>query len=255
VILDEAGNIICWMESPSGVKMMEHAYLCVPFMLGVEDYLAGKPVRVVWIGDYAGPEPKKDGDRWSRRGETLRDTVDAIEEFVKKNKYSQDLKEKVGAAEALLKKSVLERFSVSDNQLIKYCLDAKDAAEQKKNLYHMCDDLPELKYNPINPWWNDRNKETFIYINEHYPFIVNHTRKEYVDKRRNTEMEKLSENKITSWPHPLALLTCETASGGGGDYYGDGEIDVGIWARDLISMESKRPGDDYKEFVVGFREC
>ena len=106
----------------------------------------------------------------------------------------------------------------------------------------MCNDLPDRKIKPatVSSKW--------------YPYIVNHTRKEFVDKRKNAEYErKMDCGRMMI--HPLPLLLSETAGGGGGDYRGTVEEEVGIWARDVITMESERPGEEYKEFIVSFYEC
>lgn len=41
----------------SGVKLMEHAWFLRPFVAGVLGEVRGKPVRIAWVGDYAG-EPE-----------------------------------------------------------------------------------------------------------------------------------------------------------------------------------------------------
>ena len=72
-----------------------------------------------------------------------------------------------------------------------------------------------------------------------YNFIVNHTKKEYVDKRKVPDKD--------GWQiHPLPLLTCEGNGQGGGDFRGDSKL-VGKWARDIISVEK-----DIKVIGKGF---
>jgi hypothetical protein len=61
-----------------------------------------------------------------------------------------------------------------------------------------------------------------------YPYIVNHTKKVYIEKKGNGL-------------HPLALLTAEGNGRGGGDYHGPNIEMVGTWARDVISMENEAP--------------
>jgi hypothetical protein len=106
------------------------------------------------------------------------------------------------------------------------------------NLYELCYDVPDRKIMP----------EPFVATD--CPYIVNHTKKLYVNKNKNTTWTESTEWKI----HPLALLVSESDSWGGGDYSGAQEMDVGSWARDSISMESTCPGSDYTELVVGFAE-
>ncbi len=75
-------------------------------------------------------------------------------------------------------------------------------------------------------------------------YIVNHTKKQYVDKDILPEDEE-------GWSvHPLPLLTCEGNGRGGGDYrlWND---NTGYWARDRISVEETAP-EDYEELIPNF---
>jgi hypothetical protein len=64
-------------------------------------------------------------------------------------------------------------------------------------------------------------------------YLVNHDKKQFVDK---TKVPSDSDG----WRiHPLPLLTCEGNGRGGGDFRGESEL-VGSWARDIISVESKK---------------
>lgn len=66
-----------------------------------------------------------------------------------------------------------------------------------------------------------------------HPYIVNHTKKQYVDKNA------IPPNELGEYFHPLPLLTCEGNGAGGGDFMEDDPEDlVGSWARDYISLES-----------------
>lgn len=70
-------------------------------------------------------------------------------------------------------------------------------------------------------------------IEKSYPFIVNHSKKEFVDKRLVPIKE--------GWKiHPLPLLTCEGNGRGGGDFHGESDL-IGRWARDSISVEEEAP--------------
>jgi hypothetical protein len=80
-----------------------------------------------------------------------------------------------------------------------------------------------------------------------YRYIVNHTKKVYVDK------EKCKKDSNDNTIHPLALLTNETNGLGGGDYHGNNEELCGTWARDTISLESSIP-DGFTELVCDFEE-
>ncbi len=68
---------------------------------------------------------------------------------------------------------------------------------------------------------------------DEYPFCVNHTKKQYVDKRT---VPSTGDDRL----HPLPLLTCEGNERGNGDYFGSYRY-VGSWARDVISVEKEAP--------------
>jgi hypothetical protein len=74
-----------------------------------------------------------------------------------------------------------------------------------------------------------------------YRYIINHTKKQYVDKQKQ---------KVY---HPLPLLTAEGNGKGGGDFRGKGEDLIGIWARDILSVEKEIP-DNFTELICEFKE-
>ena len=74
-----------------------------------------------------------------------------------------------------------------------------------------------------------------------YPFLVNHTKREFVDKR------KVAKGVEGLRIHPLPLLTCEGNGRGGGDFHGESPL-VGSWARDVISAEKSAP-DGFTELA------
>jgi hypothetical protein len=76
-------------------------------------------------------------------------------------------------------------------------------------------------------------------------YILNHTKKRFVDKTKVpvTDTFEGTEFRI----HPLSLLTCEGNGQGGGDFFGKDEKSlVGSWARHIISVEGEVP-KGYKE--------
>lgn len=78
-----------------------------------------------------------------------------------------------------------------------------------------------------------------------YNIVVNHTKKMYT---------VLPEEKKDEWQiHPLPILTCSGNGRGGGDYHGNNEELVGIWAGDSISMEKEIP-EGYSELIITFEE-
>ena len=73
-------------------------------------------------------------------------------------------------------------------------------------------------------------------------YIVNHTKKLYVDKEwKAEETEETEENNYRYIIHPLPLLISEGNGNGGGDYRGNNEQLCGRWARDVISIEDEIP--------------
>ena len=117
----------------------------------------------------------------------------------------------------------------------------KEGKEYDANLYSLCD-----KKNKIKP----KVSET-----DTYQYILNHTKKEFVDKNKVPEIKDWEGTKI----HPLPLLTCEGNGRGGGDFTGDEKGIVGSWARDVISVEKTNPlvttdTMDYKEIIFDLNE-
>ncbi len=110
----------------------------------------------------------------------------------------------------------IEHILSSEGQFYKSRLvwagDYADVEPNGMNLYEMaCEKEPLYREGPVVS----------------HPYIVNHTKKEYVIKPRKGAF------------HPLSLLTAEGNGRGGGDYHGNGT--VGRWARDIISMEDEIP--------------
>ena len=73
-----------------------------------------------------------------------------------------------------------------------------------------------------------------------YQYIVNHTLKMYVDKKK--------ENKNI---HPLPLLVSEGNGNGSGDYGGDNDELCGLWSRHVISVEKNIP-ENYTQLICNF---
>ena len=110
---------------------------------------------------------------------------------------------------------------------VKYLVDV----EEEVNLYGLCDDSTK-----IIP--KARRKE--------YRFVINHTKKCYVDKRK---VPKFNDG----WQlHPLPILTCEGNGRGGGDFRGESSL-IGLWARDLISVSDAEP-IGYEKFIFDLIE-
>jgi hypothetical protein len=119
--------------------------------------------------------------------------------------------------------------------------DYSDAVRGELTYYDMCDRTDEgehiAKELIPKPLTQKQAKE--------FRFIVNHTKKEFVDKT------KVPSND--GWQiHPLSLLTSAGNGRGGGDFRGENEF-VGTWAADVISVEKEIPAD-FKEIVPNFIE-
>lgn len=111
-------------------------------------------------------------------------------------------------------------------------------------------------YDDINP---SLVEETEFDIS--HKFIVNLSRKEYVDVEKYIERSTVKSGPMKDWClHPLPLLTSVGGDQGGGDYHSN-NIDfdrVGRWAYDRIMIVDDKPEGDaflgYKELEVTFKE-
>jgi hypothetical protein len=105
------------------------------------------------------------------------------------------------------------------------------------------DPEPELNENLYNLILSDVDKSITLKstVTSEYRYIINHTKRVYVDKNKHHMI------------HPLPLLVVEGNGRGGGDYYGTNNNCVGAWARDVISIEIEKP-DSYLEYECFFSE-
>ncbi len=82
--------------------------------------------------------------------------------------------------------------------------------------------------------------------NSVYKFLVNHSKKYFVDFSEIPEGD-------SGWKiNPLPLLTCEGNGRGGGDFHVENSL-VGLWARDIIPVEDKKP-KGYEKIVFDLVE-
>lgn len=134
--------------------------------------------------------------------------------------------------------SAVESLILNKPERLVWAGDYADNCKQRKtNVYDRCNDKNQFK--PI----------AMVSIKESR-FIINHTKGLYVDKYK---VPKDASN--CGWQlHPLPLLTCEGNGRGGGGYGGTkGSEFVGTWARDLISVSSKKP-KGFNEITPNFGE-
>jgi hypothetical protein len=124
------------------------------------------------------------------------------------------------------------------------CVWAGDYADDETNINQNDSDNNSSELESLNLYRLADNYSSFesVYKNQNYKYIVNHTKKLYVDK---TKLEKPI--------HPLPLLISEGNGKGGGDYNGNNYDLCGTWARDVISMENEIT-NDYEELICDFYE-
>ncbi len=113
------------------------------------------------------------------------------------------------------------------------------------NLYTIAQEEHEVK--ELAPDLSSIHSGLELTMSFSYYFLVNHTKKQWVHKRKGPEDSRGF--RI----HPLPLLTAEGNGRGGGDYHGAHEELVGSWARDVISVEYEAPAG-FTELVCEFAE-
>lgn len=89
--------------------------------------------------------------------------------------------------------------------------------------------------------------------NTGFRFLINHTKREYVDMWDYQFNPLVTMTKMVI--HPLPLLTCEGNGRGGGDYEGLNMELVGSWAGDEICFSDEVPEDYFNidpVFVEGY---
>jgi len=111
--------------------------------------------------------------------------------------------------------------------------DNQDEYDEPMNLYHLAEDYSDYEI-------------SITHNMSDYKYIVNHTKKQYVDKYQNY-------TKGINEIHPLPLLVSEGNGQGGGDYFGNNKELCGTWSRDFISVEKEIP-EDYTKLNCDFSE-
>lgn len=115
---------------------------------------------------------------------------------------------------------------------------AGDYADKEKDSTH---NLYQLVNGEVTP---DAGYKT-----KHYRYIINKTKKCFVDKTN------VPEDNVGWQIHPLPLLTCEGNGEGGGDFFGtDNNSLVGSWARDIITVSHEKPNEKYTELIFDLVE-
>jgi len=112
---------------------------------------------------------------------------------------------------------------------------SKVLKEKGANLYCLSETIGKLSHNEeVKDKYEHDFKNSIAPLTAKY--LVNHDKMEFVDKSKTPK-------DSDGWEiHPLPLLTCEGNLRGGGDFRGKDENNiVGSWARDYISVQSKKP--------------
>ena len=153
---------------------------------------------------------------------------------------------------------------------------ADNEPDSEQNLYIMADESKELvPAGPPRDFHCDFMANTKALLGREtecrYRYVVNHTKKLYVDKKHGDMDGAVGLTLPTAesgggdsdgdddmaWTqiriHPLPLLTAEGNGRGGGDYCGSDMELVGTWARNVISVERQVP-EGYSELVCNFTE-
>lgn len=92
-------------------------------------------------------------------------------------------------------------------------------------------------------------EHSFKTISKRFKYLVNHDKKQFIDK------SKVPLDGDGWQIHPLPLMTCEGNGRGGGDFRGESKL-VGSWARDVISVTSKKSDipKDFQEVLFNLTE-
>ena len=119
--------------------------------------------------------------------------------------------------------------------------------EKGVNLYSLSETIGKLTHDE-----NNKNKYEHDY-KEVAPlsakYLINHDKKQFVDK---TKAPKDAEG----WQiHALPLLTCEGNGRGGGDYRGESDL-IGLWARNRISVATRKSDipKGFEELIFDIKE-
>jgi hypothetical protein len=140
--------------------------------------------------------------------------------------------------------TAFESLILNNPQRVVWAGDYADICKKRKtNVYDRCLDSKQLEAtNAIDEFINNTSvRDT--------RFIINHSKKEFVDKNKVAEINGWEGAKI----HPLPLLTCEGNGRGGGDFRGNNKY-VGTWARDIISVSANKPTGKFVEIYPNFKE-
>lgn len=230
-IILEDGVILAWLAGcryMSGIKLMEHSYINDNFIKIVEELISpeGKYYKkqLVWAGDYAPWEENLENNLYELTKE--KEDLEIPSLFQQKNKRMNEISNKISLDEML-----------KDDKLLEEAL-----KNEETKLY-------------LNEYMNlsAEFKETQFLENpkKYYRYIINHTKKLYVDKENSLNQIK-NINSHNNIVHPLPLLVCE-GDKSGHDFWGNNNQLCGTWSRDCISVDNSIP-EGFIELVPNFYE-
>jgi len=124
---------------------------------------------------------------------------------------------------------------------------SKVLKEKGVNLYSLSETIGKLTHDE-----NNKNKYEHDY-KEVAPltakYLINHDKKQFVDKTKAPKDDD-------GWQiHALPLLTCEGNGRGGGDYRGESDL-IGLWARNKISVATRKSDipKGFEELIFDIKE-
>lgn len=223
------GDFIIGWASPSafmdGVKLMEHSYMDSQFVKTIEELISpeGKfyKKQLVWAGDYT----EYESIEFCENNDVYVNNLFFITDDKLDLEIKSLIQQKIKLHDELEKKIHFGDESKRQIYLDEFLKFAKEYSEFIKN---GCKEPPK----------------------KYYRYIVNHTKKSYVDKEN-----PLNQIKNYDWNtifHPLPLLVCEgNGLGAGTDYHGNNKHLCGIWSRNTISVENELP-DGFTELIPNF---
>jgi len=230
----------------SGAKLMEHSWVRNRLVCAVLCKIKelGK-ARVVWAGDYADDELQRLCVKIKESQDTDKPlTVADFEDIINGQKawkvQNSDGYDEVTLGGVSVMLPIDRVIDLEIKEMLAMPLrDLKNSSSDNGEcLYSLCRggaDVKKVRFPRANP-----------------RFIINHTKKEYVDIR-HLKCENPEYWGSKDWfIHPLPLLTSEGCGRGGGDYHQSEDHPsyryVGAWARDVIGASS------LKSDVEGFEE-
>jgi hypothetical protein len=115
------------------------------------------------------------------------------------------------------------------------------------NLYSLADTIGKLTHDESVKNKYEHDYKGIAPLTAKY--LINHDTKQFVDKSKTPKDND-------GWQiHPLPLLTCEGNGRGGGDYRGESPL-IGLWARNRISVATKKSDipKGFEELIFDIKE-